>query len=281
MLKPILEQTNCELIFLFETLPTFNESDLIWAIRAIAPANSEARITVETGANEAVCIALESDEYQFRLTGLNQPITTETLAPSLQFSDWDDRTQDHLIGHHAHLVCLYEGRSLSPAQQLMALHNLALSFRSKGLLGILDRTAHRYIPQMDLEMTPFDTYLSLELWTGLVQIPTDSDQVVFCSKGHERFGINDFMYVCGRDSAEYVRQMFLKLLNYACRSGASLEVGDTAEVEKGQFLRFSSPRSISQHQSGMILLEKIDASQINPFPVMVCDRPKFGCADCN
>jgi hypothetical protein len=293
MLKPSLEKTNCELIFLFETLPTFNESDLVWAIRAIDPTSSEARITVEAGAEDSVCIALESDDYPFRLMGINHPIGVDTLAESLQFFDWDDATQHHLTYHHAHLICLYEGRSLTPAQQLMALYNLAISFRAKGLLGILDRAAQRYIPVGDLQRTLSETQMPLELWTGLVQIPTDSDEVLFCSTGHERFGINDFMYRCQRGNAERVRRMFLKLLHYACRSGASLEVGDTAEVEKGQFLKFSVPQ-VSTLNSTLsstlnstwkapktIFLETIEASQINPFPVMVCDRPNFGCIDCN
>ncbi len=269
--QPDSTTASTALIFVFDQLPRIDKDRMARTIEHIELIKTRATIAVTVEEHDTCYAAIEFDDHRLHLAGFAAPVPSPAIERTIQAANWRQDQKEPLRKHRAHIICFYDGSSLDPIEQMIALYKVAYSFYDQGLLGVLDETAWNCMPrefvkdQVSPEMLKAcRDDIPLGIWTGFVKLFRPDEKVWFCTKGHHRFGVNDFAYLGQIHEADEVFEMFQMLFGYVHDYKAVLKVGDTAQAGEELYLRF---RAVDEYHdylaspSGTLVVEKMSTSQ--------------------
>lgn len=261
------------LIFVFDKLPELSEQRLAKVITSVEPLKTKVTFEMKAAAPEALLADLAFETHAFQLVGFNAPVPASVTNYTIQVSHWQKSDKDILNGHKAHVICYYKGQAQDPTEQLIALYKVAYALCNEGLLGVLDDASWNCMPsrvvkdQMKPDMlASCRKHVPVGIWTGFVKFFKSDNSVWFCSKGFDRFGVNDFAYLGQPPEASFALNLFTNLFNYLYTSGGKMQVGHTAQLGADLYIRL---REVYEYQDylngpfGTMVIEKIKASEIN------------------
>jgi hypothetical protein len=263
---PLPGKTPLTLIFLFQTLPKLSKATLYQGLSDSGPLQEPLQIFDEVLTPESGQYArLRFDAHQFRWHGVSAAAPQESTHQPIECSHWPLKIKAPLRTHQAHVICWYEGSSLDPTEQMIAMLRLAGAFTNQGLLGWVDTEAWNCMPEQVMAMSLEPQVLAasrsqvpVALWTGFIKLTKSEQEVWFCTKGFHRWGLSDFACLGSHSEAEHIASLFASLFNYLRQSNAVLQAGDTAQFQ-GQCLRFEAVQEFAQYLStplGTLVVER-------------------------
>lgn len=216
---------------------------------------------------------VECEHHTFKLVGFSQPVPDEAVAHSFDCSHWSQQDKAPLRAHRRHIICTYEGESSDMTEQMVAMYKLAETFIGQGLLGLLDIHAWNCIPLHILSeiVKPENLKLNSEiipltLWVGFVKFFETKQDVWFCTKGNDRWGVCDFAYYGKHDQAEEIIELFSELFWYVRESKKIPNFGDTASIGTKYLLKFYAVTEYHDYletPTGTRVIKEIEQSAIH------------------
>lgn len=151
----------------------------------------------------------------------------------------------------------------------IALHKVALSFASFGLLGVLNEPSWQFLPPFILQKMLLQGMANVcrnappwLFWTGFIKIFLSSDSILLCSKGHHVFGLPDLAFVTNSSAnINKIQQIFNQVIEYAWFENKSLQAGDLlawSETEQYELLEPEENLPIFQSPFGTLILKPLN-----------------------
>ncbi len=188
---------------------------------------------------------IEYEQYHFDLVGIDQPVPDDVISSPINCSHWSQEEKAPLRSHHSHILFTYQGESTDMTELMIAAFKVMGEFIDHGLLGIVDPHAWNCLPVKVLaDLVKPDMLESqrqaipLGLWTGFVKMFETEQELWFCTKGYDRFGVCDFAYHGTHDQADEIFKLFTVLFWYVHDSLTIPDIGDTASIGTEQVIRF-------------------------------------------
>lgn len=147
----------------------------------------------------------------------------------------------------------------------IALHKVALSFVSYGLLGVLNEPSWQFLPPFILQKMLLHGMANVcrnappwLFWTGLLKIFLTADTIILSSKGHHVFGLPDLAFFTDHPSnIPKIQQIFNQVLEYAWYENKTLQPGDVlawSEQEQYELVLPEDNLPIFQSPLGTLML---------------------------
>lgn len=262
------------LMLVFNTLPVLDGSQIKNIISGIEKLNKDIEITIDKDINngETLLSVIEFDNHRIKLVGFNGPIPKTVIEHTVDCSYWKPEDKEVIRNHSAHIICYYDGYNEDPIERYIALYKVAFSFKSNGLLGIINEDAWTCQPANVLDNLISKEMIAesrkippLMIWTNFIKIPLPNGTWMV-TKGNHLFGIKDFAYKGDMTEAKQINQIFDNIFYYIYENNALIDVGHTLQIEAEVYLKFDDlyeEKELLEGPIGTLVVKKIVPSQIN------------------
>jgi Domain of unknown function (DUF4261) len=254
---------------------------LTTALRGYDSAMNEAtaEIVAEPGTGDgAACLGLLGwGRHVVRLVGFNVPMPEAPLKACLQPAHLDRETKALAYAHKSHILLYYAGYDTDPLEQHVAVAAAAASMASAASF-VLNESAHTaleadvLLPEEGQAGRMLETLRTLPLpllYCGISKMEVEGTTGVWMrTYGAHVLKLPDLAsHVPGHDHGSSVFEIFSVALAYMHESNSSIDEGDTMEIDDDVFVRLRAPTQeewFLESAGRMLVVERIDASQINP-----------------
>lgn len=262
------------LMLVFNTLPILETNKIKSIISDIEKLNKAIEITLDEELNnrDTLLSVIEFDNHRIKLLGLNAPLPKTVIEHTVDCSYWKPEDKENIKNHSAHIICYYDGNNEDPIERYIALYKVAFSFKSNGLLGIINEDAWTCQPAYILDDIVSKEMIAesrmippLMIWTNFIKIPSHNGTWMV-TKGNHLFGIKDFAYKGDMSEAKEISQIFDNIFYYVYENNAFIDVGHTLQIEEEVYLKFDKvyeEKELLNGPIGTLVVKKIKPSEIN------------------
>lgn len=197
------------------------------------------------------------DEHVVHLTGFDVPIPDEVMDVTVDVAPFGDDFRAAARRHKGHALLVYGGDGASLIGQYVALVAVAAALAAHGAIVVLNEASRSALP---IELLQFDSgSADVPVGTGALDVMADLPLLLlYCgfvkyevenfpgvwmrTFGCDRLGLPDLaMNNKSYEQAQATFDLFVNVLTYLRKSGASLKAGDTMRLESDAFFRVRHP----------------------------------------
>jgi hypothetical protein len=231
------------LILLFNQIPTIDEAAMAAKISEIEPI--EGQVSIKNAAeknwpeNQVGRAFVKFDGHELEVFSVPTPYPAKEVEKSVTFASLSESERNILREHKVHVFCLYKGTDPDPVEQMIAMYKVVSYFTSMGLIGVLDPIAWNSMvgdfvntvvePRMIGECRRI---VPIRVWTNVVTISMRDDSIWFWTKGHHRFGVQDFALLSTTKTVGELRKtedLFTNLFYYSINGNIMFKNSETFE----------------------------------------------------
>jgi hypothetical protein len=207
--------------------------------------------------------------HEIAMIALNAPVRQEILEHTVAVSPMPDEQRALMMSHRAAIRLLYLNGSDNPAEQLIALYQVATALITQGGLGILNERAALAQPTEllaeYLPIRPGDP-LPMPLWVGVVTFNATEvashERYLMRTYGMEQFRQPELgMYMLDRAAADAVYHALMNVCLYIVETGPRIEIGPGHRADfNGHTYLFTEPDQADfyfESPTGCLLLVEV------------------------
>ncbi|WP_334326818.1 DUF4261 domain-containing protein [Gilliamella apicola] len=240
------------LTIVFKGALDINNDILLTQFKSIDPTIKDIRYEIPFGQlEEGICLLVSWGKHVIRIYGLNAPYPKDVLELCVTPANYSQEIKQQIYESDSHLLLYYVGYEQDVLEQYLALTHLAACFEQFNALAVINEVAHTSLPVNFINalasendgLSTLGACLPL-LFCGFVKYEIENIKGIWMrTYGANIFGLPNFAVLANSyEESDYYFDMFSNILNYLRQSKATMNPGDTMEMDENRMMSLRVPK---------------------------------------